>query len=201
MMDDKLMAHEESKLEAKYPAFRLMLKEYKEGILYFELADQEVWTKSMKDTAGLRNYYENNKMKFMWPRRADVVIFTCANQGIANDAIAKWKSGMTKSEIAAELNKSSQLNIQVEQGLFAAADLKWLGDFAWEAGRIKQLEENGQIKVAIIKEVVEPTPQKLEEVRGIVTTQYQNYLTQEWESGLRKKHKYEVNWDVLHSIH
>jgi peptidyl-prolyl cis-trans isomerase SurA len=55
--------------------------------------------------------------------------------------------------------------------------------------------------VAIVKDVVEPTPQKLEEIRGIVTTQYQNYLTQEWEASLRKKHKYEVNWFVLHSIH
>jgi peptidyl-prolyl cis-trans isomerase SurA len=201
MMDDKLMAHEESKLEGKYPAFRLMLKEYKEGILYFELADQEVWTKSMKDTSGLRNYYEGNKMKFMWPRRADVIVFTCANQTIANEAITKWKSGLSKSEIAAELNKSSQLNIQVEQGLFTAADLKWLGDISWAPGNIKQLEENGQIKVAIVKDVVEPTPQKLEEIRGIVTTQYQNYLTQEWEASLRKKHKYEVNWTVLHSIH
>ncbi|MFM7814928.1 MAG: peptidylprolyl isomerase [Flavobacteriales bacterium] len=201
MVDEKLMAYEESKLESKYPAFRLMLKEYKEGILYFELADQEVWTKSMKDTAGLRSYYETNKSKFMWPRRADVVVFTCANQSIATEAIANWKSGMSKSEIAAELNKNSQLNIQVEQGLFGATELAWLGDLKWEAGQMKQLEENGQIKVAIIKGIVEPTPQKLEEIRGIVTTQYQNYLNQEWEKNLRKSHKYEVNWEVLHSIH
>ena len=137
----------------------------------------------------------------MWPRRADVVVFTCANQNIATEAIAKWKGGMSKSEIAAELNKSSQLNIQVEQGLFGATELAWLGDLKWEAGQMKQLEENGQIKVAIIKGIVEPTPQKLEEIRGIVTTQYQNYLTQEWEKNLRKSHKYEVNWEVLHSIH
>ena len=52
---NKCLDYEESTLETKKPEFRNLMKEYKDGILLFELMDRMVWTKAVKDSAGLRN--------------------------------------------------------------------------------------------------------------------------------------------------
>jgi len=36
------------------------------AILLFDLTDQMVWSKAVKDSAGLEKYYENNKKNYMW---------------------------------------------------------------------------------------------------------------------------------------
>jgi peptidyl-prolyl cis-trans isomerase SurA len=61
--EEKLLALEDSRLEQKHTAFRLLMKEYREGILLFELTDQKVWSKAVKDSVGLANFYEMNKTK------------------------------------------------------------------------------------------------------------------------------------------
>lgn len=40
------------------------MKEYMDGILLFELTDQKVWSKAVKDSAGLRDFYNTNKDKY-----------------------------------------------------------------------------------------------------------------------------------------
>jgi len=45
-----------------------------------------------------------------------------------------------------------------------------------------------------------PEPKPLNEIRGIVTSDYQASLEKEWINGLRAKYKVVVNQDVLNSI-
>jgi peptidyl-prolyl cis-trans isomerase SurA len=41
---------------------------------------------------------------------------------------------------------------------------------------------------------------KLDEARGMITSEFQTFLEQEWISSMRKEHQFTVNKDVLHSI-
>ncbi|NTW24046.1 MAG: hypothetical protein HGA37_05050, partial [Lentimicrobium sp.] len=43
-------------------------------------------------------------------------------------------------------------------------------------------------------------PKKLNEARGIITADYQNFLEKQWIKELRAKYPYEVNAEVLSSI-
>jgi peptidyl-prolyl cis-trans isomerase SurA len=60
-VDETVINYEDGNLESKYPEFRNLLKEYRDGILLFDLTDQKVWSKAVKDTAGLKAFYEKNK--------------------------------------------------------------------------------------------------------------------------------------------
>ncbi len=199
--EDKLMEYENSKLEEKHDAFRLLMKEYKEGILLFELTDQKVWSKAVKDTIGLEDYYNKNKSDFMWPDRVDVVIYTCADETKAARVRAMLADGNDKTEIAAELNSNSQLNLQVEEGVFAKEDKDILAGIPWKKGLSNNINQNGQIIIIDIREVIPASVKKLDEARGMITSEYQTYLEQQWIAQLRSKHKFEVNQSVLHSIH
>lgn len=198
--EDKLMREEDSHLEEKYAAFRLLMKEYREGILLFELTDQLVWSKAVKDTLGLNNYFESNKASFMWPDRAEVVIYTCANDDIANRLRKMLESGKSPSEAASELNQGTQLNLQTEGGLFAREDREVLGKIKWTEGLSVNVPMNGQVMVVDIEELLNKSPKKLSEARGLVTSEYQNFLDKQWVEELRKTHTYKVNTEVLHSI-
>jgi peptidyl-prolyl cis-trans isomerase SurA len=198
--EDKLMREEDAHLEEKYPAFRLLMKEYREGILLFELTDQLVWSKAVKDTVGLNNYFEANKASFMWPDRAEVVIYTCANDEIANKLRKMLEAGKSPSEAAAELNQGTQLNLQTEGGLFAREDREVLGKIKWTEGLSVNVPMNGQVIVVDIQELLNKSPKRLAEARGLVTSEYQNFLDKQWIEELRKAKTYIVHKEVLHSI-
>jgi peptidyl-prolyl cis-trans isomerase SurA len=197
----QLLKLEDSKLESKYDAFRLLMNEYREGILLFELTDQKVWSKAVKDTTGLQKFYNENTTKFMWPERADVTIFVCGNEGIANQARKMLAEGKDNSAIAAELNKDTQLNLQIEEGIFAREDKDVLAKVKWAKGVSDNVSLNDQVMFVNFKDVLAPAPKKLSESKGMVTSEYQNYLEQKWIQELRAKHKYTINREVLHSIH
>jgi peptidyl-prolyl cis-trans isomerase SurA len=200
MGEDKLLQLEDAKLEEKYTPFRLLMKEYREGILLFEMTDQMVWSKAVKDTAGLASFYESNKQKFMWPERASVVIYTCSNADIAKKVRKMVKDGKDKSEIAGELNKESQLNLQLQEGTYAAEDNALLSKAPWKVGLSEDIADNDQVVILQFKEILPPAIKKLEEARGMITSEYQTYLEQDWIKGMRKEHSFTVNKEVLHSI-
>ncbi len=200
--DDQLIAYEDSKLEGKYTPFRLLMKEYKEGILLFELTDQKVWSRAVKDSTGLVQYYESHKNNYMNPERADVVVYTCANQKVAEQLRKMINQGRDRTAIAGELNKNSQLNLQIEEGVFSKEDRDIFKDAdSWRRGLSNDLIQKDQVIIYDVKEVLYASPKKLEEARGAITSDYQTYLEEEWVKELRQKHKYSVDKTVLYSIH
>jgi peptidyl-prolyl cis-trans isomerase SurA len=198
--ENSLLKYEDSKLEGKYDAFRLLMNEYREGILLFELTDQKVWTKAVKDTTGLQAYYNTNKSNYMWPERAEVAIYACATGDIANKVRMMLSEGDDNVKIANEINKDTQLNLQVEEGLFAKEDKDILSQVEWKAGISQNINYNDQVVIVLVKNVVASTPKKLTESKGLVTSDYQTFLEEQWIKELRAKYKFTINQDVLHSI-
>ena len=199
--NDLLVRYEDSRLEAKHTPFRLLVNEYREGILLFELTDQKVWSKAVKDSVGLEAYYEKNKEKFLWPDRIEASIYTCANAQVADQVRKLMTLGLEQADIAAEINKVTQLNLQVEEGLFTKDDKEVLSRIVWKKGLSENVELGGQVYIVDIRELIPASPKRLQDARGLVTSDYQDYLEKEWIKELRKKYKYSVNKDVLHTIH
>jgi peptidyl-prolyl cis-trans isomerase SurA len=204
-VDESCIAYEDTKLEAKYPEFRNLMKEYRDGILLFDLTDKKVWSKAVKDTVGLKAYYEANKNNYKWEERLDASIYTCKDAEIAKkvrEMIAKQlKTGKpSDEEIKAELNKDSQLNLKVESAKFTKGENEILDATKWEKGLSADIAVNGQIAIVNTRGKVDPTVKSLSEAKGLVTADYQSFLEKEWIDTLRKKYPFKVNKEVLFSI-
>lgn len=69
-----IIAYARAQFPKKYPELKYLQTEYHDGILIFSLMDKMVWTKASTDSAGLANFYEANKDRYMWGDRAEVAI-------------------------------------------------------------------------------------------------------------------------------
>jgi peptidyl-prolyl cis-trans isomerase SurA len=58
-IETSFLAYEDEMLEKKYPDFSNLITEYHDGILLFDIMDQQVWSKASADTIGLQAYYKN----------------------------------------------------------------------------------------------------------------------------------------------
>jgi peptidyl-prolyl cis-trans isomerase SurA len=199
-VDEKILGYEDSRLELKHNAFRLLMNEYRDGILLFELTDQKVWSKAVKDTVGLEAFYASHKDQFMWPERAKVRIFQCENEKIAKKVRKLAKKKKSSDVIRAAFNKDSNLTVSVEEGLFTREDKEILRKMQWVKGVAEPVSMDNQTFIIDFQEVLAPQPKALDEARGLITAEYQNYLEKQWIDELRKKYKYQVNKAVLHSI-
>jgi len=204
-VDESLLAYEEDKLPTKYPEYKALLKEYRDGILLFDLTDDKVWSKAVKDTAGLKAFHAKNGDKFMWEKRLDAEIYYCQKDSIVEPlkkALEKKakKGTPTSDELVKQFNANSKLNLRVEKGLFEADDEEILENVKWEKGVYGPLK-NGENKVLVlVKDVLAPTAKSLKEARGLVTADYQNFLEKEWIAELRGKYKFTANRDLLKQI-
>ena len=200
-VDTQVMQFENENLEAKYPEFRALMKEYRDGILLFELMDKKVWTKAVKDTAGLKDYYNNNKNNFMWDERLDATIYTCTNPEMVKLTRSllnkRRKKGYNSDYILEKVNADSQLNLKVEKGVFLKGENDIIDATPWTDNSISESVMNGKTVFVDINKKIAPTPKKLSESRGLVTAEYQNYLEQEWIKELQQRYDVHVDRKVL----
>lgn len=202
-VEDRIMEFEDSKLSEKHKEFRDLMKEYRDGILLFELTDQMVWSKAVKDTIGLQEFYDDIKHNYQHPRRVDAYVFKFKDEKIAKRNLKKVNSMLAKNasaqEIVEDLNKKSTI-VELESGLYAKGDNSVIDGFEWKTGLSDIVFANGEYNIVYINKVYEMEPKSLNEIRGIVISEYQNYLEKEWIKLLRKTYSHQVDKEVFSSI-
>jgi len=196
-----VLSYEDMRLEEKYPKFRMIYREYRDGILLFNLMEQEVWKRALEDTTGLEAFYEMHKMEYMWPERVDAGIYTCQSKKTAKKVAKMLKKGATYDMILAKYGSDSQLAVVYDRDKYAKNQKEILSKIEWSEGVTKPIEtEGGVYSVVKIFEVLEPAPKTLAEARGIFTSQYQQYLERELIETLRSSYEYDVKEEVLNQV-
>ena len=196
------LALEDSLLESKYPEFGNLMREYYEGLLFFEVSTREVWNKVASDEKGLTKYFKKNKKsyKFETPRFRGAVIQANSQENLENvKAMLKGqKFEDYKSVVEANLPKDSVRTVRVEVGIFAIGDNAWVDKMVFGQGEGGSLRR-GFVVVDTLGEIIE-APETYKDVKGLVTADYQKYLEEKWVKSLRKKYKVKIDKDVLKTV-
>ena len=200
-----LFKYEETQLENKYPEFKILLNEYREGILLFDLTNKNVWKKAVDDSLGLSKYFANNLNKYNWDKRVDASIYKCINLATAKKVkslLYKLNRGnINNSEILDIINKESQLNLQIISNKFVKDDNDYIDSIDWKTGISKDIkDDDGSIVIVNITDILEAGSMTLNEVKGKVISDYQKYLDNNWISYLRSKYKYSINKELLYTL-
>ena len=199
-MDESLLKWENSQLEQKYPEFKALMTEYRDGILLFDLTDQKVWSKAVKDTVGLQQFYQKNKSGYMWDTRLDATIYTLKDPKLVQKVKNFIQSGLSDADMLKELNTDSLKNLAIEAGKFSRKENKLIDSIAWTPGFSGDITSKNSTIFVNVHKVLKPEPKELHEARGLITADYQNFLEKEWILALRAKYPVEVKRDVLAKI-
>jgi len=199
-VNEKLLMMENQNLEAKYPEFKALMNEYRDGILLFDLTDKNVWSKAVKDTLGLKEFYEKNKNSYMWGPRLEATLYTCSQE----DAIQRVKNfietGTSDDDILKEINTGETEVLSIRQGKFSRKENPVIDKIVWQTGLSEVIKTDDGFTLVRVTEVLPAEPKQLNEARGLITADYQNYLEQAWIKSLKEKYPVEVDKKVFAKI-
>lgn len=60
---------------------------------------------------------------------------------------------------------------------------------------------NNSYEIYWLQDIIAPQPKSLDEVRGLVISEYQTYLEKQWINELRTRYHWQVNEEVLKSLY
>jgi len=197
--------YEKAQLENKYIDFKNIMKEYHDGILLFNLTNDSVWNKAVKDTIGLLAFYKKNTKNYLWKDRAEVVrveisdsLYKKYNQKfILNNLSRKDKNDFIKIFCK---NDSIEC-IKYQSNLIEIDDFKAkYPDLIFKTKSVKVENQNNKIIITLVKKIIKSQPKKFEESKGLVIADYQNFLEEQWIKNLRNKYKININYDVFNEF-
>lgn len=197
----KLLSHEKNMLSYNYPEYKALLNEYREGILLFDITNQNVWNKAVSDTIGLNQFFSNNKQNYMWFDRFEASIYTCSNKQIASRVKLQLFFSASNDEILKSINKESPLNLQIQSDTFEEKDNIYIKMSDKKLGLNSDiLLDDGSVVLVYIKNIIPSSNKEISDVRGKVISDFQSYLEDQWIEKLRKKYTIKINKDVLYSL-
>jgi peptidyl-prolyl cis-trans isomerase SurA len=204
-VNKQLLSYEDSKLEEKYPEYKALLKEYREGILLFDLTNKKVWAKAVEDTIGLESFFTANQHSYTWPERADATIYKCINlttaKKVKRDIYKKKRGHLTNNEILQKINTNAPLSLQINSKKFLRGESEYIDNVKWKAGIAKDIVlKDGSYIIIDIHKLIPSGAKELNETRGKVISDYQNLLEKEWLLDLKSKYVVKINMEVLYSL-
>jgi peptidyl-prolyl cis-trans isomerase SurA len=194
---------QQSDLEKNNADFRNLVQEYRDGILLFDLMDKNVWTKASKDTVGLASFYENNKAKYQWQPGFEGTVYQANGEVDLSRLKALLDKGVDASAAMDSLGKTTE-GIQVSQqsGRYEFTRFP-VGKESFTADKASSVFRNddGTYTMVFVNKLHPGSEQKtLDEARGFVVADYQDYLEKQWDASLRAKYPVKLDDKTMKTV-
>lgn len=204
-IDHSILDFEKNHLEEKYPEFREIIREYREGIMLFEISKDKIWDRAGQDSTGLRNYYEAHRSNYHTPRNIVYNAFTVrTNNSGTLDKVEKIVRKKKPEKVIKKFNKAANVvsweQDSEQEDVFKTMLGNEVDNLDLETIYRVVDPDSGTTMMAKIISIGEGQPLSFEESRGSVMSDYQKYLEEQWITELKGKYDIEVNKKVLESI-
>lgn len=196
-----LVAEKDKQLENRYPEFRNLMNEYRDGILLFEVSNNEVWNKASTDISGLSEFFTQNKNNYTWdnPHYKGYVVH-CKDKKTMK-RMMKEVNKLTPDSAANYLLQNYKVGdvsyVRLEKGLFVKGDNSYVDEAVFKTGKSEPMKDYPEFFV--IGRLLN-SPEDYTDVRGLVITDYQNYLEDNWIKDLNKRYPVIIYQNVVDTI-
>ena len=177
--------------------YRNLLNEYRDGMLLFEISNRRVWEAASRDTTGLKEYFEANRGKYTWPSPHFKGIILSAKNDSVMQAVKADIATMAADTLTMGLHKKYGRDIKMERMNFPQGENE-LVDYLYFNGP-KPTNENYPLAMTLEGGLIN-APQEVADVRGQVTSDYQDVLEKRWLQELKTKYPAKVNKKVLKKV-
>jgi peptidyl-prolyl cis-trans isomerase SurA len=202
-LSDQITEYENSNLENKYPEFRYLINEFHDGILLFDISGRKVWNKAQQDTAGLRQYYEDNKTGHLTKGSADGKIYILKQKDGMKSLLANYAKCKDKPDADVRLlNKfiiKGDTLLTITKGNWHKGDEKIIDGVKWEEG-LYQTTSDELPALVVITKIHQPEPLPFSEVQGEMASGYQEFLEKSWIGQLKENYTVKIDKAVFEEI-
>ena len=199
-VNENLIQYKEANLEHENKEFAHILTEYRDGLLLFDLMESTIWNASKTDSIDIKNYYENNKSKYVVSEQIDAVVASSSNQKILKKVSRLLEEGMEIDKIKKLINNDNKIGVIFTSEIMDATNKALPKSFPFKKGISKIYKHSGSFVIVQVKNVLPQTQRTFEEAKGNVISDYQTYKEEKWVNSLKEKYKVIVNQGVLKKV-
>ncbi|MDE7401919.1 MAG: peptidylprolyl isomerase [Muribaculaceae bacterium] len=196
----KLVYAEEDYLLKTEPDYRNLLKEYVDGSLLYEISVQKVWDRAAKDTEGLEKFFEANRDNYKWTEpHAKGYLVQAPNDSVA-EQIKIFAAGIEdNTEKIFKLREEFKNVAQFDRVLVTKGTNAMVDNLMFGGDPVTPQSQKYTVYFMLEPRVI-MEPEDVSDVKGMVTSDYQNEFQNSWEAELKAKYPAVVNEKVLKSV-
>jgi peptidyl-prolyl cis-trans isomerase SurA len=191
----------QSNLENYNEEFKGQINEFRDGNLFFEIMQREIWGTAQSDSAALVNYFEKNRSKYNWKPSVDAVIFYASELTTARTFNNELKKSPTSWH---DLVSKYEEKVAADSSRFELAQIPNPAKQILQPGTITSPLLNKADNTAsfayIIRSYNNTAPRSFADARGMVINDYQMELEKNWVEQLKKKYPVVINEKVLNQL-
>ena len=199
-LDEQLTAYYDDNLESEFTDFANVMEEYRDGLLLFDLMEKEIWDRAKTDTIGLKKFYDEHKMEHMWKKRVEVTIASSTKQDVIRKAQAFLKKNEKPQAIKDKLNIENVINVMTNSGVFEEGSDALPKAMKYDLGVSDVFKEGEYYFVTQVDKILPAAVKTLEECKGKIVNEYQQYLEQRWVDDLKQEFAVKINTDVFENV-
>lgn len=199
-LDEQLTTFYDENLENDFPDFANVMEEYRDGLLLFDLMEKEIWERAKTDTLGLKTFYDQHKMEHMWKKRVEVTVASSTKEDMIKKAQSLLKKGTEPQAIKDKLNLNNVINVMTNSGVFEEGSDALPKAMKYDVGVSNVFKEGEYYFVTNVERILPEAPKTLEECKGKMVNDYQQYLEQRWVDDLKKEFAVKVNNDAFAAV-
>ena len=196
--EQEILTYYKDQLPNHFPNLEQTLREYREGLLLFDLMQDNIWSQAEKDSLGLVSFFENNRDKYRWNERVEATIFTFDKKENARKAMKLLGKNKTVEEIQEQLSKDGIVDLK--QGAYEKTNKVFPKGFKFNKGISEIIPDGKQFVLVQIKKTLAPQPKELKETRGRVISDFQDYTEQIWLKSLQKRYPVSIHKKALKKL-
>lgn len=189
---DQFLMNADSLLALTDPDYLNSMREYHDGLLFFDICNRELWDKANNDEAGLNAYFEKNRKKYRFDNPVfKGMLFFCKDEKVFRQ-IEDAVSGLPLSEWVDVITPFNQefSQVRVMKGPFAKGANSYVDCIVFSEGDFEPMENYPYTNVIghVIAKAEEPS-----DVAVQLMEDYQVDLEKAWMKKLGKQFRTKIN--------
>lgn len=178
----------EDELVRTNPDYEMLLREYYEGILLFDIMEKEVWNKASNDSTGQRIYFNEHASAYVAGERVQAEIYSSTS----SENMEELSALLQKRDSSGVAENIKARKVRLEKGIYQTNDRPVLAKVERKVGDYS-VENKGMYYLVRILQLISPGPMTFEEAKASVISDYQNHLEKVWVEELAKKYPVKIN--------
>lgn len=197
-----VLAYESNRLGNKYPEFKNVDREYREGLMVYAVSDKHIWQRPTEDPAALDAYFQEHRSEYTYdrPHWKGYIIYATTDSLIQEVNKFLEETKPEPAQVGQVLKEQFPKHIRIERVVLPEKNNQVV-DYIAFGGSEPTFHKSVMMRyfTTYLGHMID-APEEVADVRGRVTEDFTRTLERQWVKELRQTYPVKVNEKVLKKL-